>query len=190
MIIGIMGKTGSGKSSITKLINENDNYFVIDVDKINHALIEKTSLKQYIMNRYPETIEEGKINRKKLAMILYQDEDKMSEYNETIWKYLETELDSLIASTDKNIIIDWMMIPLTKYYNMCDIKILVDVSLETRMNRIKKRDSIDENHFRSRDKNSVNYNKEDFDFIINNEEGFDKNEIKSIRQYISLCKRK
>ena len=71
MIIGIMGKTGSGKSSITKLINENDNYLVIDVDKINHALIEKTSLKQYIMNRYPETIEEGKINRKKLAMILY-----------------------------------------------------------------------------------------------------------------------
>ena len=76
MIIGIMGKSGSGKSTTTNLLNENGNYLLIDVDKVNHELIENTSLKQDIIIRYPETLENGKINRQKLGMILYQDKKK------------------------------------------------------------------------------------------------------------------
>jgi len=40
MLIGIMGKTGSGKSTITRLLNEEDKFLVIDVDKVNHYLLE------------------------------------------------------------------------------------------------------------------------------------------------------
>ena len=75
MLIGIMGKTGSGKSTITRKLNEENKYLIIDVDKVNHALIEETTLKKDIINRYPEVLEEGKINRKKLGMILYQDKN-------------------------------------------------------------------------------------------------------------------
>jgi len=38
MLIGIMGKTGSGKSTITKALNQDDKYEVIDVDKVHHLL--------------------------------------------------------------------------------------------------------------------------------------------------------
>ena len=190
MLIGIMGKTGSGKSTITRLLNKDNKYLVIDVDKVNHSLIESTSLKDDIVNRYPETLESGVINRKKLGMILYQNKAKMDEYNALVWSYLEEELDKLIQSSTKPVIIDWMMLPLTKFYDMCDLKILVDSSLETRLERIKKRDNVDEEHFKARDKNSVNYNESDFDFIINNDKGFDENEIKSIGKCISLRKRK
>ena len=190
MLIGIMGKTGSGKSTITRLLNKENKYLVIDVDKVNHSLIESTSLKDDIINRYPETLESGVINRKKLGMILYQNKAKMDEYNALVWSYLEEELDKLIQSSTKPVIIDWMMLPLTKFYDMCDLKILVDSSLETRLERIKKRDNVDEEHFKARDKNSVNYNESDFDFIINNDKGFDENEIKSIGECISLRKRK
>ena len=189
MLIGIMGKTGSGKSTITRLINKDDKYLVIDVDKVNHLLIESASLKDDIVNRYPEVLEDGVINRKKLGMILYQDKEKMSEYNSLVWSYLEQELDKLIHSSTKPVIIDWMMLPLTKYYQMCDLKILIDSSLEKRLERVKKRDNIDEEHFIARDKNSVNYTEGDFDFIINNDKGFDEHEIKSIRKCISLYKR-
>ena len=190
MLIGITGKTGSGKSTITKLLNKEDKYFVIDVDKINHSLIEETTLKQDIIDRYPETLEEGKINRKKLGMLLYQDKEKMSEYNKLVWSYLEQKLDRLIETSKKIVIIDWMMLPLTKYHKMCDVKILVESSLETRLERIKKRDNVDEVHFIARDKNGVNYNNEEYDFIIKNERGFDKDEIESIRKCITLRKRK
>ena len=190
MIIGIMGKSGSGKSTITNLLNEKGNYLLIDVDKVNHELIENTSLKQDIIIRYPETLENGKINRQKLGMILYQDKKKMDEYNKLVWLYLEKKLDDIIKNTTKIVVLDWMMLPLTKYYNMCDIKILVGSSLAIRLERIKKRDKVDEIHFFERDKNSVDYKIEDFDFVINNDKGIDKNEIENIRKRIALCKRK
>lgn len=189
MIIGIMGKSGSGKSTITNLLNEKGNYLLIDVDKINHELIENTSLKQDIIIRYPETLENGKINRQKLGMILYQDKKKMDEYNKLVWIYLEKKLDEMIKNTTKIVVLDWMMLPLTKYYNMCDIKILVESSLEIRLERIKKRDKVDEIHFFERDKNSVDYKIEDFDFVINNDKGIDKDEIENIGKRIALCKR-
>lgn len=190
MLIGIMGKTGSGKSTIAQLLNKDDKYIIIDVDKVNHDLIENTSLKQDIIMQYPDVNENGKINRKKLGMILYQNNEKMKEYNKLVWSYLEKRLDEIIESSSKPIIIDWMMLPITKYYDRCDIKILVDSNSEERLNRIKIRDNVDENHFIARDKNSIDYNKEDFDFIIENNKGIDENEIESIRKRITLCKRK
>lgn len=189
MLIGIMGKSGSGKSTITKKLNKEGKYFVIDVDKVNHSLIEESNLKKDIINRYPEALENGIINRQKLGMILYQNQDKMTEYNNLVWSYLEEELDKLISSSTKPVIIDWMMLPLTKFYNLCDLKILVESSTGIRLERIKKRDNVDENHFLARDKNSIDYHLSDFDFIINNDKGVDENEIKSIRKRITLYKR-
>ncbi len=189
MLIGIMGKTGSGKSTITQRLNAENKYYVIDVDKVNHSLIEETNLKEDIIDRYPEVLENGKINRKKLGMILYQDKNKMDNYNSLVWTYLEKELDNLIANANKPVIIDWMMLPLTKYYHLCGLKILVDSSLDVRLKRIMSRDSITEEHFIARDKNSVNYNKDDFDIILNNDKGIDEYEVENIRKCITLHKR-
>ena len=186
MLIGIMGKTGSGKSTLTNLLNQNNDFTVIDVDKINHSLIELTYLKEEIINRYPEVLEKNIINRQKLGMILYQNKTKMKEYNALVWSYLEKELDQMINASTKPIIIDWMMLPLTKFYQMCDLKILVNSSKEIRLERIKKRDKINIQHFIARDKNSLIYHEKDFDFIINNDKGFDQNAIESIRKRISV----
>jgi dephospho-CoA kinase len=189
MLIGIMGKTGSGKSTITRLLNEQDKFLVIDVDKVNHYLLEQEKLKQEILKRY-DVLEDGKINRKKLGMILYNDKTKMDEYNNLIWSYLERELERIISTSSKPVIIDWMMLPLTKFYNMCDIKILVESSFETRLERILKRDNIDKDHFIARDKSGLDYKREDMDFVIDNSKGIDEYEIESIRKHITLSKRK
>lgn len=114
----------------------------------------------------------------------------MKEYNELIWKYLEKELDQIITFSTKPVIIDWMMLPLTKFYYMCDIKVLVESDIEVRLARILKRDNINKEHFIARDKNGLSYKKEEMDFVIDNSKGIDENEIKSIGKRISLCKRK
>lgn len=186
MLIGIMGKSGSGKSTITRLINSDNNYQVIDVDEVNHMVIATKEFTDIIKRKYPNVIENNQVNRHKLASILYNDKDKMQEYNALIWSYTSQVLEKIINESKKNIIIDWMMLPLTNFYQMCDYKILVDCSSETRRKRVEARDHITKEHFYARDKNAVEYNKDDFDLIINNEEGVNYDEIKNIGKRLTL----
>ena len=39
MIIGIVGKSGSGKTYFSDLLNENDDFTVIHVDEIVHEIL-------------------------------------------------------------------------------------------------------------------------------------------------------
>lgn len=190
MLIGIMGKSGSGKSTITRIINENNDYQVIDVDEINHLVIATEEFIDIIKDKYPNVIENGQINRRKLATILYDDKEKMQEYNELIWSYTSRILEKMINESEKDVIIDWMMLPLTKYYQMCDYKILVDCSVETRRKRIEARDHISKEHFYARDKNAVTYDMDDFDLIINNDEGSNLDEVKSFGKRLTLLHEK
>lgn len=50
---------------------------------------------------------------------------------------------------------------------MCKIKILLDISYETRRERAIKRDNITVEEFDLREKASINYNVDDFDIVIN-----------------------
>ena len=190
MLIGIMGKSGSGKSTITRIINSDNRYQVTDVDEINHMVIDTEEFTGIIRKKYPRAIENGQVNRHKLASILYEDKDKMQEYNELIWSYTSRILEKMISESQKDTIIDWMMLPLTKFYRMCDYKILVDCSTETRRKRIEERDLVPKEHFYARDKNAVEYNRDDFDLIINNEVGVNVDEIKGIGKRIALLREK
>lgn len=190
MLIGVMGKSGSGKSTITRLINSDNRYQVIDVDEINHMIIGTEEFTDIIRKKYPRVIENGQVNRHKLAAILYEDKDKMQEYNELIWSYTSRILEKMISESQKDVIIDWMMLPLTKFYRMCDYKILVDCSVETRRKRIEERDLVSKEHFYARDKNAVTYNRDDFDLVINNEVGVNIDEIKGIGKRIALLHEK
>jgi dephospho-CoA kinase len=64
---------------------------------------------------------------------------------------------------------------------MCDIKILVDVPYETRKQRAMQRDNITAEQFDLREQASVEYDKEKFDIVVNNN---DINEIKKLVKQI------
>jgi dephospho-CoA kinase len=52
---------------------------------------------------------------------------------------------------------------------MCDYRILLDIPYEIRKERVLARDGIIEEKFAEREKASVKYNYDDFDFIIKNQ---------------------
>ena len=181
MLIGICGKSGSGKSTISNTIKDYyDNVIIIDIDKIGHESYENPDIMKKMISFFgPQIITNGKVDRKKLSAIVFNSKEEMKRLEEVTWEYMEQRIDNIINSNkDKIIILDWQLLPLTKFFKMCDYKILLDIPYEIRRERIIKRDKITEEKFIERENAAIVYNPDDFDFIIKN------NKILNIRRLV------
>lgn len=169
MIIGISGKSGSGKSTLSrKLHEEYPNSVVINVDEVGHEVLTLPEVMEEITNAFGEDVtREGFVNRKTLGDIVFKNRHEMDKLTEITWKGMQLIIDKIIDDNkDKIIIMDWLLLPHTKYFNMCDLKILVDVPFEIRMERAMKRDGITEEKFRLRDSASIELIPDTFDIVI------------------------
>ena len=127
MIIGICGKSGSGKSTIAKQITSRyKNAVHLDIDKIAHKSHKDEEVKQKIISTFTESVlTNNEIDRKKLGRIVFASKEKMKLLEEITWEFMEKEIDNFIyENKDKIIILDYIVLPLTKYFDKCNIKIL------------------------------------------------------------------
>lgn len=170
MIIVICGKSGSGKSTLAnELISKYEgNAIHCDIDKIGHQVLEFKEVKESLVNQFGKNImTEDKVDRKKLNKIVFNSVEKMDILTDITWKYMQLEIDNLIdRNKNKIIILDWLLLPKTKYFKICDIKILLDIPYEIRKERVIKRDNITASAFKLRDNASITYNVNDFDYIL------------------------
>lgn len=183
MIICIVGKSGSGKSTIAKMIGSySDDIYVLSGDLISHKTLEIDSVKNEIIEKIGNVLDENKnIDRRKLSRIVFSDKNKLDILNNISWKYMELMIDSyLYDKWDKIVIIDWLLVPLTKYFLKSDLNILVEADYEVRKNRVMKRDNITENEFYRRDSNALNLDLYKYDYIINNNDNIKESEVEKI----------
>ena len=83
---------------------------------------------------------------------------------------MEKEIDKIITNNkDKTIILDYLLLPRTKYFNSSNLKILLDIPYEIRKERVMKRDNISKEAFDLRESASINYDEYEFDIIIKDE---------------------
>ena len=171
MIIGICGNSGCGKSTFADELVKFSNGRAIryDIDTLGHDILLLDSVKEDISNEFgEELIVNGYVDRKKLSKIVFNDPKEMDKLTEITWKHMELEIDNFIKSNkDKTIILDWLLLPKTKFFDMCDIKILLDIPYDIRMNRAMLRDHITEEEFALREKAAYKYNKKDFTYVVN-----------------------
>lgn len=71
MKIAITGTIGSGKSTVASYLR-NKGYFVFDCDEVNRELLNSGILVEY----FPECYDDGLLDKKKLANIVFNDEKK------------------------------------------------------------------------------------------------------------------
>lgn len=170
MIIGISGKSGSGKSTLArKIINKSNNKAIhLDIDKIGHSVLLLPEVKEELIKSFGESIiQKNNIDRKKIGEIVFASRKEMNKLSDITWKYMQIEIDKILnLNKDKIIILDWLLLLNTKYFDMCDVKILLDVSYDVRKKRAMKRDNITEEDFDLREQASIDFDETLFDYVF------------------------
>ena len=191
MIIGISGKSGSGK---TYIANELAKYFIakiISFDEISHEAMETDKFINTIKNLKILDVfdKNGKILRKKLGEIAFSNPEILDLINKTAEEIMVKIIDEKLKSLNsKNIIFEYALLTKMKYFDMCDVKILVDADENILKERILTRDNISSEYYNLRKKNGLIYNKNDFDIIYINDTHSDLNTlICQIKNKENLC---
>lgn len=170
-IIGITGKSGSGKSFFAFHLAQKLNCPYVDVDKIGH----KSSSDPEILKKLCENFgcrilnKDGSLNRKKLGNIVFSNNSKMSILTDLTWNYIKNQLDILVSNASNYIILDYALLPICDYWEKCSFKILVTANINQRKNIVLKRDNITPEYFDKRESSSLDYSSIKFDYIFEND---------------------
>jgi len=179
-IIGILGGVGSGKSTVAAEFAKLG-CAVIDADKIAHELLEQKAVKEKIVGLFGRAILDsaGKIDRKKLADIVFADADKLSSLNKIIHPPVLERARQLIKRHNrqnqvKAIVLDMPLLVETGWANRCDRLIFVDCSRQLKQDRAKKMGIFNENKFKIRENFQISLdNKAELsDNIVDNNSDF------------------
>ena len=91
-VIGITGGTGCGKTTALQEL-EAMGALVLDCDAIYHELLESSAeLLSEIEKRFPDTVQDGKLNRKALGAVVFADSAALGDLNAITHKYVGLEL--------------------------------------------------------------------------------------------------
>ena len=148
-VIGLTGGIGAGKSTVSKYLKDKG-FLIIDADQISRDLTKiGGEAIPNIRNEFGEKVffENGELNRKKLAEIVFNDSNKL--------KVLETFTTDVVNKKIKNTIIELrnlnyqgiviLDVPLlfeTGDESLCDETWVVTCSIENKIKRVTKRDNI------------------------------------------------
>lgn len=180
--IAVTGGIGSGKSTVLKII-QSFNFPVFSCDEIYKVISDETEYVEKIKEFFPSAICNGKINRKKLGEIIFQDSAKRKILNGLAHPIIINRLKKEMESVSGEYV--FAEVPLLfegGYENDFDYIIVVMRNLEMRKNFVIQRDQISEEEFNRRITAQFNYdnpsNQEYFQkigaFVVTNDRGLEE----------------
>ena len=150
MIIGITGGTGCGKTTLLEMIRQHGG-LVLDCDRIYHGLLQAGGeMVDRLAQRFPEAMEDGILNRKKLGTIVFSDPAALVELNEITHSAVKAEVLRLLAGKPALAAIDAIGLFEGGLAELCDVTVAVTAPEEARIRRLMARDSIPESYARAR----------------------------------------
>ena len=150
MIIGITGGTGCGKTTVLQVFGQLGGA-VLDCDEIYHRLLkEDKNLLSAIENRFPGTVSEGTLERKKLGAIVFRDPEALLDLNHITHSAVKAEVLRLIEKEQRHIAIDAIGLFEGGLAELCDATVAVTAPESTRVERLMKREGISEDYAQKR----------------------------------------
>ena len=149
MIVGITGGTGCGKTTALQAFAQLGG-MVLDCDEIYHQLL-KTDVKmlEAIENRFPGTVMNGVLDRKKLGNLVFADKNALLDLNAITHAAVKQEV-LLRLSGQKSAAIDAIGLFEGGLAQLCDCTVAVTAPENSRVERLMKREGITREYALSR----------------------------------------
>lgn len=150
MIIGITGGTGCGKTTLLKLIAQQGG-LILDCDAIYHQLLHNDKeMLHTIENRFPGTVTDGVLDRKKLGAIVFADENALLDLNRITHGAVKREVLRILENQPKLAAIDAIGLFEGGLAPLCDVTVAITAPEEARIQRLMERDGIAEDYAHAR----------------------------------------
>jgi len=191
-IVGLTGSIASGKSTLSSILKEEFDAFIIDVDGISRNITAKgTPAYEDIVNKFRQDIlaSDGQIDRKKLGTIVFENPTARKELEAIthfrIWDETKKLLKSAKDSAIKIVILDVPLLIEVGWQDRVDEIWLVYLDRATQMNRLMKRDtlSLKDSEVRIESQISLEEKRKYAKVIIDNSQNLEKTREQVIREY-------
>ena len=170
MIIGITGGTGCGKTTALEAIRQLGGS-VIDCDQVYHDLLATDpSLLASIEARFPGTVEQGVLQRKKLGAIVFADEQALQDLNAITHQAVKAQVQKLLTPPPALAAIDAIGLIEGGIDGLCHMTVAITAPKEDRILRIMNRDNISRDYAIARvnAQKSDSWFQENCDYVLEN----------------------
>ena len=195
MVVGITGGIGSGKSTIVNMFSKFENIVIYIADEEAKKLMNTSSIiKESLIKEFgTDTYKNNQLNRPYLANIVFNNKNKLAILNSIVHPEVHKHLENFIKSNGfKDYILYENAILFENGSNkICDKIITVTAPLETKINRVIKRDNTTRDEVISRMKNQWSDQKKSLQshyLIVNT--SLQKTQTQVLKIHNSLTKKK
>ena len=150
MILGITGGTGCGKTTLLACIAERGG-LVLDCDAIYYDLLRTDpALLEAIEERFPGSVENGVLQRKKLGNMVFSDEKALNDLNTITHGAVRAEVLRQLEKKPALAAIDAIALFEGGLAELCDVTVAVTAPEEARIRRLMARDGIGRDYAKHR----------------------------------------
>ena len=170
MIIGITGGTGCGKTTALEAIRTLGG-IVIDCDKVYHELLRTDkAMLDALESRFPGTVTEGVLNRKKLGSIVFSDKEALLDLNTITHSAIREKVQKILGENPALAAVDAIELFDGGLAAVCDVTVAVIAPEADRVERLTVRDSITREQAiqRIRAQKPESYFREKCDYVLEN----------------------
>lgn len=171
LIVGITGILGSGKTTVSKILEKMGFKVILCDDIVDNLLNKKKIINQMRKILGNEIVENGRINRKKVREIIFNDMEKKKMVEDLLHPLVFKEINENILDTRKKGGIIFIEIPLlfeTKSENLFDKIIVVSASKKEIKKRLKNKYTVEEIENIWKNQLPLQFKKKKADFVIDN----------------------
>lgn len=175
IIVGLTGQSGAGKTTVCNTFEKNG-FAIINADIVAREVMSKGSecLKKTVDVFGNILLEDGTLDRQKLAGVVFSDSDKLKIYEDIIFPYIissiKDKIDKYKENRENYILLDAPTLFESGADGLCDIIVSVIADRDIRLERILERDDITseqaENRLNSQE--SDEFYTEKSDYVIRN----------------------